>query len=198
MTSMVAATGNPHKLDEFARILTPLGIQVLSPKELGVELEVEETGETFAENAYIKAKAFFDATGKPALADDSGLCVDALGGKPGVYSARYHGEDTSYAQKMEALVAELEGVPMEQRTARFTSAICCILDENTVLRAEGHCEGLIGDQPRGTNGFGYDPILYRGNHSIGELSHREKDEVSHRGKALRAFAEILETTLQSR
>ncbi len=198
MTSMVAATGNPHKLEEFARILTPLGIQVLSPKELGVELEVEETGETFAENAYMKAKAFFEATGKPALADDSGLCVDALGGRPGVYSARYHGEDAPYSHKIAALVAELEGVPREQRTARFTCAICCVLDQDTVLRAEEHCEGLIGYKPRGSNGFGYDPILYRGERSLGELSDEEKDAVSHRGKALRTFAQLLGTTLESR
>ncbi|MGI6403163.1 MAG: RdgB/HAM1 family non-canonical purine NTP pyrophosphatase [Oscillospiraceae bacterium] len=198
MISMVAATGNPHKLEEFARILAPLGIQVLSPQELGVELEVEETGTTFAENAYLKAKAFFEATGKPALADDSGLCVDALGGKPGVYSARYHGENTSYAEKMAALVAELEGVPEERRTARFTCAICCVLDKDTILQAEEHCEGIIGYQPRGTNGFGYDPILYRGERTMGELSDREKDAVSHRGKALRVFARLLETTLNTR
>ncbi len=198
MTSMVAATGNPHKLEEFARILTPLGIQVLSPKELGVELDVEETGETFAENAYIKAKAFFEATGKPALADDSGLCVDALGGRPGVYSARYHGEDAPYSHKIAALVAELEGVPNEQRTARFTCAICCVLDKDTILRAEEHCEGLIGFEPRGSNGFGYDPILYRGKRSLGEFTDEEKDAISHRGKALRTFARLLGKALQSR
>ena len=198
MTSFVAATGNPHKLEEFARILAPLGVEVVSPKALGIDLEVEETGETFGENAYIKAKAFFNATGKPALADDSGLCVDALGGRPGVYSARYHGEDTPYPQKIAALVAELEGMPEQQRTARFTCAICCVLDKNTILRAEEHCEGFIGYEAKGSNGFGYDPILYRGERTMAELTDEEKDAVSHRGKALRALAQMVRAQLESR
>lgn len=193
---LLAATGNKDKLAEFGRILAPLGVEVVSPLALGLALEVEESGDTFAQNAYLKASAFFKATGLPALADDSGLCVDALEGRPGVFSARYHGEDTPYSQKIVALVAELEGVPAERRTARFTSAICCVLGERDTLVAEESCEGCIGTRVRGENGFGYDPIFYMEGRSMAERSDAEKDAVSHRGKALRAFAVKLKAFLE--
>lgn len=197
---LIAATGNKNKVEEFARILAPLGVEVISPADLGLALEVEETGDTFAENAYLKAKAFFDATGKPALADDSGLCVDALDGRPGVFSARYHGEGTSYTQKIAALVAELAGLklPEEGRTARFTCAICCVLDGETVVRAQESCEGRIGYEMRGEHGFGYDPIFYMGERSMAELDDAGKDAVSHRGRALRSFAQQLEAYMKNR
>lgn len=188
---LVAATGNNDKLKEFRRILEPLGVEVISPKELKLELDVEENGATFADNAYLKALAFYQATGKPALADDSGLCVDALDGRPGVQSARYHG-DAPYPEKMAALLEELKQIPEPQRTARFVCAICCVIDEDHVIRCEEACEGLIGYHPKGDNGFGYDPLFYLGERSMSELSGEEKDAISHRGKALRAFGQAME------
>lgn len=189
---LVAATGNAGKLREFKRILQPLGIEVLSPADCGVSPEVEETGATFMENASLKAREMHRRTGLPAFADDSGLCVDALGGRPGVYSARYRGEGAPYGDKIAALLHELECVPREKRSAHFACAVCCVLDEKNILRAEGACEGEIGDAPRGDGGFGYDPIFYVNGKSFAELEGEEKDRLSHRGKALRAFAALLE------
>ncbi len=192
---IVAATGNPHKLAEFRRILSPLGIEVLSPADIGISPAVDETGDTFMANARLKARAVFEASGKPALADDSGLCVDALGGRPGVFSARYQGENATYEEKIAALVAELRDIPPRERTARFECAICCMLDADTVIKAQGSVEGFIGDVPRGQNGFGYDPIFYMAEDAAGrtmaQLSDAEKDAVSHRGNALRDFEKKL-------
>lgn len=194
---LVIATGNRHKLEEFQRILTPLGVGVSGPDPDGPTLKVEETGGTFAENARIKAEAYFQATGKPAVADDSGLCVDALDGRPGVYSARYQGADTPYPQKLEALLEELRDVPEEKRTARFVCAICCVLDKNTVLTCRGECEGRIAYAPSGEGGFGYDPVFLWEGKSFASLTPAEKDASSHRGKALRAFAERIKAHLYS-
>ena len=139
---LVLATNNPGKVKEFARILEPLGIEVITQKQAGADLHVEENGETFAENARLKAMAVYRATGLPTVADDSGLCVDALDGKPGVYSARWYGEDTPYAEKNARLIAELEDVPQEKRTARFVAHITCVLSETEVLDCEGRLRGV--------------------------------------------------------
>lgn len=186
MKKLVIATTNPGKVREFRRILSPLGVEVCSAAEAGIDAEVEETGTTFAENARLKAEAVMRLSGLPAIADDSGLCVDALGGAPGVYSARWADGDMA---RIEKLLYELRGVPKERRGAHFTSAICCMLPDGGELAAEGHCEGFIGFAPRGENGFGYDPVFYTGESSFSELTAGEKDAISHRGKALRSFYE---------
>ena len=188
---LLVATGNAHKLEEFARILGPIGIEVVSPAELGVSQEAEETGETFAENARIKAMELFRKSGVATVADDSGLCVDALGGRPGVYSARYLGESASQPQRNAALLSELESVKENNRTARFACAICCVLDGDELVECEGTCEGTIGYEPRGEGGFGYDPIFMMGEQSFAELSPGQKDAHSHRGRALHMLAELL-------
>ena len=191
MDTFVIATHNPKKREELERILAPLGIRVAT-----AELpEVEETGTTFAENAFLKAQAACKQTGLPAVADDSGLEVDALGGAPGVYSARYGGEEATDRDRMERLLAELAPYPAPERTARFVSCICCVFPDGTSLRAEGACEGEIGFSLTGEGGFGYDPIFFAREtpgRSFAELSAQEKDAVSHRGKALAAFARKLE------
>lgn len=192
MTEFVIATGNKGKLEEFRRILTPLGIAVKSAAELGVSMDgIEETGETFAENARIKALAVYERSGKPTIADDSGLCVDALGGRPGVYSARYQGENASAAEKNAALLAELADTPEEKRTAHFACAICCVLSDDDRIECTGICEGRIGFSPSGSGGFGYDPVFYIGNKSFSELADEEKDAHSHRGAALAKLASEL-------
>ena len=189
---ILAATNNKNKLEEFSRILGPLGVSVVCPEDLDIEVQVQETGKTFAENAYLKARAFFEESGLPSLADDSGLCVEALKGRPGVDSATYQGENATYPQRIAALLDELKDTPEEQRTARFVSAICCVMDEETMLTCEGICIGKIGTAPAGEGGFGYDPIFYQGDRSFAQLDPQEKDAVSHRGKALREFAELLD------
>ncbi len=184
----VVATHNTHKLEEFERILTPLGVQI-ALRELS---DVEETGETFAENAFLKAESAMKETGLPAIADDSGLMVDALNGAPGVYSARYAGEGGTYDDVIRKLLFEMRDVPEENRTARFVSSICCVFPDGETLRAEGVCEGMIAFEKRGEGGFGYDPVFLVGDRSFAEMTGAEKDAVSHRGRALRAFSKILE------
>lgn len=182
----IIATNNPKKLIELERILNPLGINAVSAKEAGVKLdEVEETGTTFAENAFLKANAAYKNTGLPAVADDSGLSVDALDGRPGIYSARYCGEDATDTDRYNKLLDELKDVPSEKRTAHFTSAICCILPDGSKIEVEGICEGTIAFEPYGNGGFGYDPVFMYGDKSYAELTAEEKDAVSHRGQALR-------------
>lgn len=184
---LLVATGNRHKLQEFSRILSPLGIKTVSPADVGVELDVEETGTTFSENARIKAEALYKLTGLATVADDSGLCVDALDGRPGVYSARYMG-DAPHSEKIKGLLGELENVPDDKRTARFMCAICGVLGDSDIIEASGSCEGKIAYEPSGEGGFGYDPIFLCGDKSFAALSDAEKDAVSHRGKALEEFA----------
>ena len=179
----VIATHNKHKLQELQRILSPLGIDAVTA-DLS---EVEETGTTFAENAYLKAKAACEETGLPAVADDSGLEVDALDGRPGVYSARYAGEGATDAQRIEKLLGELAEVPAEKRGARFVSAICCVFPNGDTLRAEGHCPGSISFAPAGEDGFGYDPVFLCGEKTFAQMTAAEKDAVSQRGKALEKF-----------
>ena len=189
----IIATNNQKKLKELERILNPLGINAVSAKEEGISLDdVEETGTTFAENAYLKAEAAFKETSLPSVADDSGLCVDVLDGRPGIYSARYAGENATDEDKNNKLLAELNDVPEKDRTAHFTCAICCILPSGEKIEVEGVCEGSIAFEPHGNGGFGYDPIFKYGDKSYAELSSDEKDAVSHRGKALRKLKAELE------
>ena len=188
---LIAATNNAHKVVEFKRILEPLGFTVLSQKEAGIHVEAEEIGTTFEENAYLKAKAVYDASGLPTVADDSGIAVDALNGAPGVYSARYGGPSLNDVDRYEKLLHEMDGVPDEKRTARFVCAISLILSSDQVFGFTGVCEGKIGYGPRGENGFGYDPIFMVGDKSTAELLPEDKDKISHRGQALRKMEQML-------
>lgn len=197
MTKFIIATNNKGKAEELDRILNPLGITAVTAKSEGITLDdVEETGTTFAENAFIKASAAFKKTGMPSVADDSGLTVDVLNGEPGVYSARYAGENATDEDRINKLLENLRGVPTEQRTAHFVSSICCMIDENTIVTAEGICDGIIAEVPSGDGGFGYDPVfLTDSGKTFAELSAEEKDKLSHRGKALRELYEKLEKFL---
>ena len=192
MKEFVIATNNAHKVTEIQRILDPLGVRVVSAGEKGIDLgDVVEDGETFMDNAYIKAKSAFDKCGLPVIADDSGLCVDALGGRPGVYSARYAGDHSPFAHKIAMLLSELDGVPDEQRGAHFSCAVCCILKSGEVIRVEGRCDGSIAHSPSGDGGFGYDPIFVVEGRSFASLTAEEKDRLSHRGDALKKLYEEL-------
>ena len=187
------ATHNIKKRDELSRILKPLGIDAVIASDIGMEItDAEETGTTFAENARIKAESGCRETGLPCIADDSGLCIDALDGRPGVYSARYAGgHDTPYSHKMAVLLDEMKDVPKEKRTARFVSSVCCIFPDGRELCVEGTCEGWIGFDPEGNGGFGFDPVFYVGEKSFATFTPEEKDAVSHRGNSLRLLAEKL-------
>ena len=190
----IIATNNAKKLVELERILNPLGIEAVSAKEAGVVLdEVDETGTTFSENAFIKANAAFEKTGMPAVADDSGICVDALDGRPGIFSARYSPEDCITDEDRTAkILEELEGVPDEKRGAHYTCAICCILPDGRRIEVEEICEGKIGYEFIGDGGFGYDPIFVFGDRTFAQMTADEKDKFSHRGKALRELRAELE------
>ncbi len=186
------ATKNAHKVIEFKRILEPMGIEVICESDLDFPLEdVEENGTTFEENAIIKAAAACEQTGFVSLADDSGLCVDALDGAPGIFSARYsgvHGDDKENNRK---LLRELDGVPMEKRTARFVSAVACVFPDGRKFTVTGKCEGHIDFEEKGQNGFGYDPLFIGEIGCFGLASGEEKDKVSHRGKALKMLRDEL-------
>ena len=192
----VLATHNPGKLAEMKRILSGLGVEVISPAEAGVEVDVEETGTTFAENAMLKAKAVCAAAGLPAIADDSGLCVNALNGGPGVYSARYGGEELDDRGRYMLLLECMRG--QTTRAAHFSCAVACAFPNGDSLTAEGRCDGAIAFAPMGDGGFGYDPVFLvpEKGKTFGQLSAEEKSAISHRGKALAAFAEKLGTYLQ--
>lgn len=186
------ATHNMGKRDELQRILRPLGIQVLVAEEAGVTLsEPEENGATFEENAMIKAMAALHDSGMPCIADDSGLVVDALDGRPGIYTARYGGEQTDYPEKIRMLTEEMRDVPSEKRTARFVSVVACAFPDGRTLTVRGECEGMIGYEPYGNGGFGFDPIFYYSGVSFAALSPAEKDAVSHRGNSLRRLVAVL-------
>lgn len=198
----IIATHNAKKLKELARILEPLGIEAVTDRELGIPLtEAEETGETFEENAYLKAASACRESGLPAIADDSGLMVDALDGAPGVYSARYAGPDATDDDRNRKLLKELAQVPQEGRGARFVSAICCVFPDGSTVTARGECPGSIAFAPAGEDGFGYDPLflvapgLPGAGKTYAQLSAEEKDAVSHRGNALREFSERLRQRL---
>ena len=201
MQRVIFATGNSGKMNEIRMILADLSIggepvEIVSMKEAGIVLDIEENGKSFEENAVIKAKAVAAAqSGAIVLADDSGLEIDYLNKEPGIYSARYMGEDTSYHEKNHNLIKRLEGVPDEKRTARFVCAIACVLPDGQTLKETATVEGRIGYEERGSNGFGYDPIFIVPEYgkSTAELTEEEKNEISHRGKALRAMKERLKT-----
>ena len=196
---IIFATGNAGKVREVKAILADLNMEVLSMKEAGVTSEAEENGTTFAENAVIKARDIAERVEDAiVMADDSGLVVDALNGEPGIYSARYLGEDTSYRIKNANIIQRLEGVPVEERTARFACAIAAVLPGGEVLITEGTIEGYIGYEERGEGGFGYDPIFMvpELDRSTAELTAEEKNAISHRGKALEAMKLKLQNALQ--
>lgn len=191
----VLATHNPGKLKEMSAILSGLGVEVVAPADLGLTVDVEETGATFGENAMLKAKAACAAAGLPAIADDSGLCVDALNGGPGVYSARYGGEELDDRGRYMLLLNSMRGAPT--RAAHFASAIACVFPNGDTLTAEGRCDGAIAFAPMGEGGFGYDPVFMvpEKAKTFGQMDEAEKDGISHRGKALRAFAAELSAYL---
>lgn len=184
---LILASNNKNKLREFKEILEPLGFEVLSQSEAGADIEVEETGTTFEENAALKARAIYEMFRLPVISDDSGLEVDALNGAPGIYSARYAEEGKRCAR----VLSEMEGVPEEKRTARFKCSICYIDETGAEHIVTGKVEGRIGYEKLGTNGFGYDPIFMYGDRSFAEISAEEKNRVSHRSDALRQFEALI-------
>lgn len=191
MNNMIfaVATNNQKKLKEIQRILDSFGITAKTLKELGIECEIEENGTTFEENAVIKARTIAEIANLPTISDDSGLEVDALGGKPGVYTARFAGPHATDDENIDKLLASLEGVERQNRTARFVSAVCLYMPngEHTVCR--GTCEGRIGFERVGDGGFGYDPVFMVGEKSYSQMTAQEKDAISHRGSALRQLKE---------
>ena len=207
MDTIIFATGNKNKMIEIRMILADLGCKILSQKEAGIQAYVVEDGQTFEENALIKATTIADIARKMpeyknavVLADDSGLEIDALNKEPGIYSARYMGEDTSYDIKNQALIDRLEGVPDEKRTARFVCAIAAALPDGSTEVVRGTMEGRIGNEITGENGFGFDPIFYlpQVGCSSAELSPEKKNELSHRGEGLRKMRKVLEEKLESK
>ena len=190
---IIFATGNKNKIREIHEILGDLGWEILSMKEAGIDLDIVEDGTTFEENALIKAKAVAAQCNDIVLADDSGLEIDYLNKEPGIYSARYAGEDTSYDIKNQMLLDRLQGVPMEKRTARFVCAIAAAFPDGRRKTVRATMEGRIGYEEKGENGFGYDPIFYLPEYGCtsAELSMEEKNKISHRGKALRLIKEEL-------
>ena len=199
---IIFATGNAGKMKEIRMIMADLNIEVQSMKEADIQAEIVEDGETFEENAKIKAQAIAQelrARGERAivLADDSGLEIDYLNKEPGVYSARYMGEDTSYSVKNASLIQRLEGVPDEERTARFVCVIAAVFPDGSVFETRATIEGRIGYEERGENGFGYDPIFYLPEYGMysAELAPEEKNRISHRGKALEEIKKVILTQL---
>lgn len=193
---LLFASNNPHKLTEVRRLLEPLGIQVMSPQDVDLEIEVEETGTSFEENAILKAMAFSTASGSAALADDSGLIVDALGGEPGILSARYGGPGLTDRDRTNLVVTRMADVPLGRRTARFSAAVALAVPGRDPIVFRGEVEGLIAAAPVGSNGFGYDPIFYYPpfEMTFGEVIGQRKDSVSHRARALAELARYLRST----
>ena len=193
MKKIIIATGNQNKMKEIREILADMDVEIVSMKEAGIHADIVEDGNSFEENAEIKAKTICEMTGEITLADDSGLEIDYLNKEPGIYSARYMGEDTSYRIKNGNLIQRLEGVPDEKRTARFVCAVAAAFPDGTVKTVRETMEGRIGYEEKGENGFGYDPIFYLPEYGCtsAELSMEEKNKISHRGKALRAIRDVL-------
>lgn len=192
---IIFATNNEGKMKEIREILADLGVEVLSLKDAGINIDIEENGTTFEENALIKVNAIKKMTDCIVLADDSGLEIDYLNKQPGVYSARYMGENTSYTIKNNKILELLDGVPTEKRTARFVCVIAAALPDGTLHTTKGVLEGIIGEKIEGENGFGYDPIFYLPEYhcTTAQLSLEEKNVLSHRGKALQAMKEFLKS-----
>lgn len=190
---LLIATGNPGKVREYDELLAGLPVTCVGPAELGIDLEVDESGATYAENATLKALAFAGASGRVTLADDSGLEVDSLDGRPGVYSARYGGPGMGDADRWCRLLVELEGVPWERRTARFRCVIALATPAGEVTTVEGVCEGIIALDARGDNGFGYDPVFYLPDQrcTMAELPEADKNQISHRGQAALAARPLI-------
>ena len=189
---IIIATNNQGKVREFKQMLEPLGYEPMSLKDAGIDIEVVEDGETFAENAHIKAQAVYEICHCPVLADDSGLEIDFLGGAPGIYSARYAGEDATDKDRCDKILSELEGVDISLRTARFACALYCIIDDETEYSVLGTFSGFIGTEPMGDNGFGYDPIFMVDEEtSVAMLSDEEKNKISHRAEAMKKLVEVL-------
>ncbi len=195
---IIIATENAGKMREFRMILEDLGLEILSMKEAGVSPDIVEDGTTFAENAEIKARAVWALTGDIVLADDSGLVVDFLNGEPGIYSARYMGENTSYEIKNQNIIERVAPAPEDRRTARFVCAIAAVMPDGSVLHTEGAVEGVIAHEPAGNNGFGYDPIFYLPEYGMtsAEIPLERKNEISHRGKALEAMKLCLKEVIR--
>ena len=182
----IIASKNRKKIAELERILNPLGITAVNEDDLNISIpDVDETGETFAQNAFLKAESACKVSGLPAIADDSGLCVDALDGAPGIYSARFSGDDATDDKNNGLLIEKLKNVEMKDRTAKFCSAISVVFPNGDEVKCFGECKGYIGFEPSGNGGFGYDPYFYVGEKSFAQLSAEEKDAISHRGNALR-------------
>ena len=195
---LILASNNKNKLREFRQLVKDLPIELISQKEAGCDFEVEETGTTFEENAFLKASAVTNATGCAAVADDSGLCVDALNGEPGIYSARYGlGHEASDTERYQYLLKKLEGI--ENRSARFVCCICCTFPDGRVLKSRGECEGEILLRPEGDGGFGYDPVFHPlcTEKGMAQLTPEEKNAISHRGNALRIFIPLLEEAVKN-
>lgn len=191
---MIFATGNMGKMKEIRAILGDIGEEILSMKEAGIDMDIVEDGSTFEENAIIKAKAVMERTGQLALADDSGLEIDALNKEPGIYSARYMGEDTPYEIKNSNLIERMKGVKGKDRSARFVCVIAAAFPDGEIITTRGTIEGVIAEEPAGENGFGYDPIVYVPEYGMttGQMDPDAKNAISHRGKALTAMKKILE------
>lgn len=191
---MIFATGNMGKMKEIKAILGDIGEEILSMKEAGIDMDIVEDGSTFEENAIIKAKAVMERTGQLALADDSGLEIDALNKEPGIYSARYMGEDTPYEIKNRNLIERMKGVKGKDRSARFVCVIAAAFPDGEIITTRGTIEGVIAEEPAGENGFGYDPIVYVSEYGMttGQMDPDAKNAISHRGKALTAMKKILE------
>ena len=194
MKKVIFATGNQGKMKEIREILGDLDIELLSLKDAGIDADIVEDGKTFEENAQIKAKTICDLTGEIVLADDSGLEIDYLNKEPGIYSARYMGEDTSYDIKNQALLDRLDGVEDAKRTARFVCAIAAAFPDGSTEAVRGTMEGIIGHEIAGENGFGYDPIFYLPEYGCtsAELAPEKKNELSHRGEGLRKMRAVIE------
>ncbi len=190
------ATKNKNKLRELNRILIPMGFTVLSENDFTDKFdEVEETGKTFEENALLKARTGFQNTGLISVADDSGLCVDALNGAPGVYSARYAGDPANDKNNIDKLLNELNGIEEKNRTAKFVSCVACVFPDGREFTVRGECNGYISNAPCGDNGFGYDPVFISEKGCFAAISPEDKDSISHRGKAVKLFAEELKKYL---
>jgi len=195
---LVLASKNPRKLKELQDILSAQGVEVVLESDVGVDVDVEETGETFEDNAYLKAHAVMEVSGLPAIADDSGLCVDAMNGGPGVYSARFGGEGLDDVGRYRLLLEMMRG--QLDRKCRFVSCICCCFPNGDTLTARGECEGTLAYAPKGADGFGYDPVFFVPalKKTFAELTAEEKNAISHRGNALKKFKTELEGYLNGR